>query len=195
MPERDRDVAVPVHEFWWLHDARWYQGVLKRFGQEAANEINAEAMLFVCRRVARWYTARAGVDFASLPMEEFVKWFAEIPRIMWPESMMHVAHTARGEDAWESVITTNFALRMLRAARTLDGYECPCPQMREGWFAGMGVRVRDRRVECQRLGGTVCRFRSERERDTDPGPTPPDRHAGGPADRPAPRDPRTGIAP
>ena len=36
--------AMEVYRQWWLHDAHWYQGVAERFGQEVANEINAEAL-------------------------------------------------------------------------------------------------------------------------------------------------------
>ncbi|SER55278.1 L-2-amino-thiazoline-4-carboxylic acid hydrolase [Actinokineospora terrae] len=148
----------PLHEFWWLHDARWYQGVLRRFGQEAANEINAEAIRFVFRRIARWYRHQHGLDFRAMSLDEFVKWFAEIPKISWNPAMMVAEHAVTGDDEWESVITKNYALKMLAAARALDGYECPCPQMREGWFEGMGVTVRDSRVSCVRTGGEVCRF-------------------------------------
>ncbi|MEU2515905.1 hypothetical protein ABZ582_28450, partial [Streptomyces syringium] len=47
----ENELTVALRQFWWLHDARWYQGVKKRFGQEVANEINAEALRFVGRRV------------------------------------------------------------------------------------------------------------------------------------------------
>lgn len=51
--------ASEAYRLWWQHDANWYQGVAARFGQEAANEINAEAMgkvaLHVGQRVSRLY--------------------------------------------------------------------------------------------------------------------------------------------
>jgi hypothetical protein len=162
MPEDG--VEPPLNDFWWLHDARWYQGVLRRFGPEAANEINAEALRFVFRRIARWYTKTNGLDFAEMSMAEFVKWFAEIPRVSWTEKMMAVEHTATGEDEWETVIFENFALRMLRAARSLDGYRCVCPDMRAGWFEGMGVSITDTRLQCKLDGSEVCRFRAARNR-------------------------------
>lgn len=158
---------APLQQFWWLHDARWYQGVLKRFGQDAANEINAEAIKFVARRVAAWYRYRNRLDFNELPMAEFVKWFESIPEIMWTSDMYAVQLTTLGEDEWETVVSRNFALNMLRAARVLDGYECPCLSMRAGWFEGMGVIVRDRRVECMRTGGGCCRFRAVVDRAAD----------------------------
>ncbi|MGW0334181.1 hypothetical protein ACWD0J_20335 [Streptomyces sp. NPDC003011] len=149
---------VPTREFWWLHDARWYQGVLKRFGPEAANEINAEAVAFVARRLALWYTRKNGVKFGELRMDEFVEWFEGIPAAMWTDAMMEVQQIPCGEDEWETVVTKNFALKMLRVARALDGYACPCLDMRAGWFQGMGITVRDSLVECQRTGSEVCRF-------------------------------------
>ncbi|MDR3035830.1 MAG: hypothetical protein LBV78_22500, partial [Kitasatospora sp.] len=65
---QDAPPAPPAHQFWWLHDARWYQGVLKRFGQDAANEINAEAIRFVARRAAMWYRRQSGAKFDEIPM-------------------------------------------------------------------------------------------------------------------------------
>ncbi|MEU5539635.1 L-2-amino-thiazoline-4-carboxylic acid hydrolase [Streptomyces sp. NPDC020362] len=151
---------LPLHTFWWLHDARWYQGVKKRYGQDVANEINAEAMKFVARRVARWFVARHGVDHAKLPMDEFVAYFKEIPRAMWPEEMTNYQHTAVGDDTFETVVTEHFALKMLKAARSFDGYRCPCLEMRAGWFEGMGLDVEDRRSACMTHGDAVCRFRA-----------------------------------
>lgn len=158
---------LPSHDLWWLHDARWYQGVLKRYGKDAANEINREAVHFVCRRAAFWYTNKNGLDFKDMAMTEFVKYFEAIPRMMWPESMMNIRHEALGSDEWESTVDRNYALPMLRAAGSLQDYDCPCMAMRAGWFAGMGVKVRDERVACQRFEGDVCRFRGVRERSDD----------------------------
>jgi len=155
---------APLHEFWWLHDARWYQGVLKRFGQEAANEINAEAIKFVARRSAMWYRKHSGLRFEEIPMSEFIAGFERIPALMWTEDMYGVEQKRLGEDEWETVVSRNFALRMLRIARTLDGYECPCLKLREGWFEGMGVTVCDTRLECLRTGAPGCRFRAVRKR-------------------------------
>ena len=48
-----RPRTMDVYRQWWLHDARWYQGVAKRFGQEVANEINAEAIRYVATHVGK----------------------------------------------------------------------------------------------------------------------------------------------
>ncbi len=163
---------APIHNFWWLHDARWYQGVMKRYGQDAANEINAEAMLFVARRAARWYTNVHGLDFSTMSMDEFLKWFAPIPRIMWTEKMTEVEHVQVSDDEFETVVRKHFAINMLKAARSIEGYQCPCMPMREGFFEGMGMDVSDRLVECQRTGGDVCRFHAVvRRADTGDGQT------------------------
>jgi hypothetical protein len=160
--QRGRSELGP-YDLWWLHDARWYQGVLKRFGEDAANEINREAMTFVCRRAARWYTNKHGLDFRSMPMEKLVEFFEDIPRMMWPDSMMAIRHEVDDDDEWDSTVDRNYALPMLRAAGALDGYDCPCLAMREGWFAGMGISVRDERVACQRFEGDVCKFHARRD--------------------------------
>lgn len=161
---------VPPHLLWWLHDARWYQGVRKRYGQDVANEINAEAILFVARRAARRYAGLHGLDFPAMPMSELVKRFAELVRLLWTEQMTDVEHVDLGGGEFESVVRKHFALDMLRAARSLDGYECPCMQMRAGLFEGAGLDVADRRLECQRTGGDVCRFRAVVRRGDDAAP-------------------------
>jgi hypothetical protein len=150
----------PLREFWWLQDARWYQGVLRRFGPDAANEINAEALRHVFRHVAQWYARAHGRDVHALSTEEFASWFAGLPAATWSESMLHAEQVPTGEDEFESVITDNFALRMLRAARALPHYRCPCPAMRGGWFEGIGVEVTDERIECELDGADVCRHRA-----------------------------------
>lgn len=158
----------PVYAFWWLHDARWYQEVSKRFGQQAANELNAEAIRFVARRVAQWYTKTHGLEFAQLPMDEVMDHLDGIFRAMSSDGMFEYELNGLGEDEWETVITKSNSLRMLRAARSLEGYECPCLDMRAGWFDGMGVTVRDKCVECQRTGAPACRFRAVLERPMPP---------------------------
>lgn len=162
MPEQE--IAAPLKEFWWLHDARWYQGVLRRFGPEVANEINSEALRFVLRRIARWYRTTHGLNFTEMPMEEFVKGFTEILKISWAEKMMAIEHKVLSDDEWETVISEHFAMKMLKAARSLEGYRCTCPDMRAGWFEGMGVSMTDQRLECKLDGSDVCRFRAVRDR-------------------------------
>lgn len=136
---------------------------MKRYGQDAANEINTEALKFVARRVAKWYTSTHGVEFAALAMTEFVKYFSHIPATMWDADMVDVEQIALGEDEWETVVSKSFSLRMLAAAGAIEGYDCPCLEMRAGWFSGMGVAVQDSCVECARTGGDICRFRAKRQ--------------------------------
>ncbi|MDQ1653128.1 MAG: hypothetical protein QOI35_2328 [Cryptosporangiaceae bacterium] len=147
--------------FWWLHDARWYQGVAKRFGQDAANEINAEAVQFVAKRVATWYARTHGIT-ADLPTPELSDVLETISRLMWSDDMVEARNEVLGDDSWETVVSKNFNLRMLAAAGSLDGYDCPCLPMRAGWFDGLGLRTEDSCIECQRTGGEVCRFRARR---------------------------------
>ncbi|GAA2133728.1 hypothetical protein GCM10009760_10210 [Kitasatospora kazusensis] len=164
----DRTAAGPraddVFQFWWLHDARWYQGVLKRFGQDAANEINAEAVKFVARRVAAWHVRSNPVTRDGLTPDELAGHVAAALRLMGTGTMSEVTQQVLDEDSFETVVSKSFALRMLRAAGTLDGYDCPCLELRAGWFEGLRVDVEDSCVECQRTGGEVCRFRAELRR-------------------------------
>lgn len=149
----------PLEQFWWLHDARWYQGVAKRFGQDVANEINAEALRFVARRVAAWYVKEYGVA-PGASAAELAGVLERISRTMWPGRMLSVDSENIHDHSWETVITRNFALEMLRTAGTLDGYRCPCLDLRAGWFEGLGVRADDECLSCLRQGAPACRFRA-----------------------------------
>ncbi|MEV5225196.1 hypothetical protein AB0K71_34525 [Streptomyces syringium] len=156
----ENDLTAALRQFWWLHDARWYQGVKKRFGQEVANEINAEALRFVGRRVGTWYANTHGVPDGSSPAE-LAEAIMGVSRAMFSPQMMrrHVGEV--GEESLETVVTEFFPLRMLKAARSLDGYECPCLDMRGGWYEGLGVKVQETTVECMRTGGSACRFHTQ----------------------------------
>lgn len=160
----ENELTVALRQFWWLHDARWYQGVKKRFGQEVANEINAEALRFVGRRVGTWYANTHGVPDGSSPAE-LAEAVAGLTRTMTTEQMMRSHVEEIGEESLETVVTEFFALRMLKAARSLEGYECPCLDMRGGWFEGLGVKVEETTVECMRTGGSACRFHTEVRRE------------------------------
>lgn len=151
---------APVHQFWWLHDARWYQGVAKRFGQDVANEINAEALRFVARRVAAWCAREYGARVDELAPEELFPLLRQAVSTMWTDDMVTVEHAPDGDDGWETVVSNAFLPRMLRAAGSLDGYECACLQTRAGWFEGLGLEVQDSRLECRLSGGRACRFRT-----------------------------------
>ncbi|MEU7026573.1 hypothetical protein AB0A60_07730 [Streptomyces sp. NPDC046275] len=177
--ELENELTDALRQFWWLHDARWYQGVKKRFGQEVANEINAEAIAFVSRRVGSWYQQREGTPDAGSP-KELAAAVDGLTRVMTNERMMrsHTEVLSAGEGdggpVVETVITEHFALRMLRAARSLEGYACPCLRMRDGWFQGLGVEVTDATTECMRTGGSVCRFHTESTESTESADSAPD---------------------
>ncbi|MFE2940708.1 hypothetical protein ACFXKG_16840 [Streptomyces sp. NPDC059255] len=160
--------GAEIQQFWWLHDARWYQGVLNRFGQEAANEINAEAVRFVGRRVASWYS-RSRPSKEEPSAAELAAQVADLLALMGSNGRSEVAQQVLDDDEWETVVGKSFPLLMLRAAGTLEGYECPCLELRAGWFEGLRVPVRDSCVECQRTTGSVCRFKARILRDGEDG--------------------------
>ncbi|GGP46749.1 hypothetical protein [Streptomyces abikoensis] len=153
----ENELTVALRRFWWLHDARWYQGVKKRFGQEVANEINAEALRFVGRRVGVWYANAHGVPDGSSPTE-LAEAVAGLTRTMMTEQMLRCHIREIDEESLETIVTEFFALRMLKAARSLEGYQCPCLDMRDGWFEGLGVKVEETTVECMRTGGRTCQI-------------------------------------
>ncbi|MFY1675641.1 MULTISPECIES: hypothetical protein [unclassified Streptomyces] len=154
----DEEIAL-LRQGWWLHDARWYQAVKNRFGQEAANELNAEVMRFVARRIAAVHTRRHPVGDDPGP-REVAGALEALARLMFTREMVRLDSTAFDDDGWETVVSEHFALRMLKASRSLDGYRCPCADLRAGWFEGIGVRASDEVVGCMREGDDVCRFRA-----------------------------------
>lgn len=157
--ELENALTAALRQFWWIHDARWYQGVKNRFGQEVANEINAEALNFVGRRVGAWYEERYGMPEGDAVRQLAVA-IENLTKVMTSEKQMRSHVENETEESVDTVITDFFALKMLKAARSLEGYSCPCLDMRGGWFDGLGVEVKDCNVECMRTGGTVCRFRT-----------------------------------
>lgn len=157
-----QEIAL-LRQGWWLHDARWYQAVKNRFGQEAANELNAEVMQFVARRIATVY-ARQHTTGDDATTAEIAATLEALARLMFTRAMVRLDSTEfDGDDSWETVVSEHFALRMLKASRSLDGYRCPCMELRAGWFEGIGVQVTDEVVECMRDGAPVCRFRACRK--------------------------------
>lgn len=166
VPEAASDDA-PLHRFWWLHDARWYQGVARRFGQEAANEINTEALRFVARRVAAWCAGQHRHRPADMPLDELFALLLRINLTIWPGDMVSVEHRQVDTtgDEWETVVVNHFVPRMLRAARSAGGYRCASLEVRSGLYEGLGLSVEEKHVECQFDGGDACRFRAVRLRE------------------------------
>ncbi|MFJ8233171.1 hypothetical protein ACIQ9E_24985 [Streptomyces sp. NPDC094448] len=165
---RERAVEFPLsseiallRRSWWLHDARWYQAVKTRFGQEAANELNAEVMRFVARRVATLYSRRKPTPPGSGP-REVAAVLQELAGLMFTRAMVRLDATEfdEADGVWETEVSEHFALKMLAASRSLEGYDCPCLDLRAGWFEGIGVTADDEVVACMREGAASCRFRA-----------------------------------
>nr|QCT05741.1 Tri8 [Kitasatospora aureofaciens] len=150
-----------LRQSWWLHDARWYQAVKTRFGQDVANELNAEVMRFVARRVATLYSRRHPTPPGSGP-REVAATLQALARLMFTRTRVKLDATEfdDADGSWETVVSEHFALKMLAASRSLDGYECPCLQLRAGWFEGIGVTADDEVLTCMRDGAESCRFRA-----------------------------------
>ncbi|MFE0422065.1 hypothetical protein [Streptomyces sp. NPDC058953] len=150
-----------LRQSWWLHDARWYQAVKTRFGQDTANELNAEVMRFVARRVALLYSRRHPTPPGSGP-REVAATLQALARLMFTRSRVKLDATEfdEADGSWETVVSEHFALKMLAATKSLEGYECPCLDLRAGWFEGIGVSADDEVVACMRDGAETCRFRA-----------------------------------
>ncbi|MGW0664049.1 hypothetical protein [Streptodolium elevatio] len=156
-----------LRQFWWLHDARWYQAVKARFGQDAANELNAEVMQFVARRVATLYARCTRLDLSGRDgsAKDVAGVLEALARLMFADTV-RLESTDFGDDGtWDTVVSEHYALKMLKASRSLENYVCPCLELRGGWFEGLGVAAADSVVECKREGSAVCRFHARLGRD------------------------------
>lgn len=150
-----------LYRWWWTHDAHWYQAVARRFGFDAANEMNKEALKFVAERVGRSVARRLGKPTEELNLREAVEAFGDCCSLMWPETFIQFDHVITGPDSFEFNIRRNFALEMLRRAGTLENYECPCLPLREGWFKGLGLKHEvNERVQCVLDGCDFCTLRA-----------------------------------
>lgn len=148
-----------VRRWWWLHDGFWYQEIAGRAGFECANEINRSVMRAVGRRVGREVLREARRRPGQMTWPEVVDLFATCPRLMWPSPMFRATYRATGPGTLEASVLRNFALTMLSRVGSIDRYECPCLDVQDGWFEGLGLTVRENAcLECMRTGGRACTF-------------------------------------
>lgn len=157
--KKEEPTLNQLYQWWWLHDGRWYQEVAKRFGFEAANEINREALKFVASRVGRSIATRLGRPLQEMDFPEVVSIFSGCSKMMWPPEMIEFNTQVTGPGSFELNVVRNFALQMLQRAGTLANYQCACMALREGWFEGLGLKLAEHRVtQCLREGGSACTF-------------------------------------
>ncbi|WP_405818871.1 hypothetical protein OG241_27600 [Streptomyces sp. NBC_01390] len=159
--------ASEAYRLWWQHDANWYQGVASRFGQEAANELNAEAL----RKVATHVGQRVGRLSGPLPdtgdtrkdLEELRRRYDDCGDRMFPPELRNasteVEEVAEEDGLIVLTLRRSFAVTMVRMAGSLDGYQCPCTDIHAGWSEGLGVTLTENRAEtCLRDGDKACRL-------------------------------------
>ncbi|MEH0420379.1 hypothetical protein [Streptomyces sp. B21-083] len=159
--------ASEAYRLWWQHDANWYQGVASRFGQEAANELNAEAL----RKVATHVGQRVGRLSGPLPatgdthkdLEELRHRYDDCGDRMFPPELRNASTEVEDVTDDEGLIVLtlrrSFAVTMVRMAGSLDGYRCPCTDIHAGWSEGLGVTLTENRAEtCLRDGDKACRL-------------------------------------
>lgn len=155
--------ASEAYRLWWQHDANWYQGVAARFGQQAANEINAEAMrkvaLKVAQQVARRSGALPGTGDSGKDLEELRRRYDDCGDRMFPPELRNASTEVEGDDLIVLTLRRNFAITMVRMSGSLEGYQCPCTDIHAGWSEGLGVTLTENRAEsCLRDGDKACRL-------------------------------------
>ncbi|MBE4736143.1 MULTISPECIES: hypothetical protein [Streptomyces] len=155
--------AGEAYRLWWQHDANWYQGVAARFGQEVANEINAEAMgkvaLHVGQRVARLHGPLPDTGDGRKDLEELRRRYDDCGDRMFPPELRNASTEVEDDDLIVLTLRRNFAITMVRMAGSLEGYRCPCTAVHAGWSEGLGVTLTENRAEtCLRDGDKACRL-------------------------------------
>ncbi|MHC5908795.1 hypothetical protein ACVNF4_33715 [Streptomyces sp. S6] len=159
--------AGEAYRLWWQHDANWYQAVSDRFGQDAANELNAEAL----RKVATHVGQRVGRLRGPLPdtgdtgkdLEELRRRYDDCGDRMFPPELRNASTAVEEVTERDGLIVLtlrrSFAVTMVRMAGSLDGYRCPCTGIHAGWSEGLGVTLTENRAEsCLRDGDKACRL-------------------------------------
>jgi hypothetical protein len=153
--------AEQVQQFWWLHDARWYQEVGRRFGFDVANEINKEVLAFVAYRVARSVARSFETPVAEMSWDDVLKAIKLIPQQMWPPEFVAYIYEDTAPGELTTKLIRNFAITMSRRAGTLDTYACPCVELRSAWHRGLGLDVAEDRIEtCMKDGADACTYRA-----------------------------------
>ncbi|MFD7502315.1 hypothetical protein ACWC5C_32510 [Streptomyces sp. NPDC001700] len=149
---------MDVYRQWWLHDARWYQGVAKRFGHAVANEINAEALRYVAVQVGKRITRQHGGKPAA-DLEELRCRYDACAEWMFPSELRDGGTAVLPDGDIELTMRQNFAVAMVRMAGSLEGYDCPCTDIHAGWSEGLGVELtRNCATACLRDGDEACRL-------------------------------------
>jgi hypothetical protein len=155
----DRAELMEVYRQWWAHDANWYQGVAKRFGQQVANEINAEALRQVAAQVGRGVARRSGPLPADGAIEELRRRYDECGERMFPRELRDASTEVVDGDTVVLTLRRSFAVTMVRMAGSLEGYECPCTSVHTGWSEGLGVTLAENEATaCLRSGDPACRL-------------------------------------
>lgn len=150
-----------LQKLWWLHDALWYQGVAKRFGYEAANEINQEAIQPIAKRVMRRVLADLGkgVDKTNPGIEDILFCFRKASDLMWPPPMTEWESEIIGEDILEVTIAKCYAIRGIQRIGVAEQYQCPCIAVREGWLEALGVEAQQEISASMKDGNKSCLIR------------------------------------
>ena len=170
-----QEVTVKAHELqklWWLHDALWYQGVAKRFGYEAANEINQEAIRPIAKRVMRRVLADIGqdIDRTNLSLEDILSCFKKASDLMWPPPLTKWESEIIGEDILEVRVTRCYAIKGMQRIGAAEQYQCPCITVREGWLEALGVEAQQEIAASMKDGNESCLIRIWLKQDRLSGP-------------------------
>lgn len=91
-----------------------------------------------------------------MPRPDVVQLYVSCPRLMWP-TRLQADYRITGPGCFEANVVRNYALTMLLRHGGLYGYRCPCLDLRQGRFEGLGLSVVED-VCVQWTGGSACTF-------------------------------------
>lgn len=148
---------MELYQWWWLHDARWYQEVSAKCGTDVANELNQNAVTFVAKRVGAMVRKKVGKPLTELSMDEIIEAYRACAQAMFPPGMIDWEIEGTGGDDFQVKLHRNFAVEMSKRAGTLETYQCPCLSLREGWFSGLGGNLAKNEIGgCLKSGDACC---------------------------------------
>jgi hypothetical protein len=147
-----------VRRAWWLHDATWYAIVARRYGAGAAAEINLEAVEKAVRGFVLQLRRQGALRPPTTP-EELCDTFFLMWRLLFPGgAYLDTGFTVTGDEAvW--IGTECHAFDQVRRAGMVQGYQCGCRAIRDGFARGLGISLEHSIEESLVRGDPRCVIR------------------------------------
>lgn len=149
---------LKTYRNWWAHDGMWYQAIAKECGYEIANRVNQQCIQRMAVRVMQNLVRSEAVDPIAIDVNVVADLYMKATYAMWPDEWVNTELKITGPDSLSVSVHRNFALGLIHQSGAIDKYECPCLQVREGWFQVLGVPYTQGRSACKMHNSSSCDF-------------------------------------